>query len=66
LHGGKENLISKLKQLLTIPSNFGVGSYGQVIHEMVEFRALAMGQYGHNNQPSHHILYLFAMLGMYY
>lgn len=22
-----------------------------------------MGQYGHNNQPSHHILYLFAMLG---
>jgi hypothetical protein len=22
-----------------------------------------MGQYGHNNQPSHHILYMFAMLG---
>jgi hypothetical protein len=30
---------------------------------MSEFRALSMGQYGHNNQPSHHILYLFAMLG---
>jgi hypothetical protein len=28
-----------------------------------EMRALAMGQYGHNNQPCHHILYLFALLG---
>lgn len=30
---------------------------------MTEMRTLAMGQYGHNNQPSHHILYLFALLG---
>lgn len=30
---------------------------------MTEMRALAMGQYGHNNQPCHHILYLFALLG---
>ena len=30
------------------------GGYGQTIHEMREMRALAMGQYGHNNQPSHH------------
>jgi putative alpha-1,2-mannosidase len=30
---------------------------------MTEMRTLAMGQYGHNNQPSHHILYLFAQLG---
>jgi hypothetical protein len=30
---------------------------------MVEARAVAMGQYGHNNQPSHHILWLFALLG---
>ena len=30
---------------------------------MVEARALAMGQYGHNNQPVHHILYLLFMLG---
>jgi hypothetical protein len=40
-----------------------VGSYHQEIHEMTEMRTLAMGQYGHNNQPSHHILYLFAQLG---
>ena len=32
--------------------------YGQTIHEMREMRALAMGQYGHNNQPSHHVLWL--------
>ncbi len=35
----------------------------QEIHEMTEARAVAMGQYGHNNQPCHHILYLFALLG---
>ena len=30
---------------------------------MVEARALAMGQYGHNNQPVHHVLWLLMMLG---
>lgn len=40
-----------------------VGSYHQEIHEMTEMRSLAMGQYGHNNQPSHHILYLYTLLG---
>jgi len=40
-----------------------VGGYGQEIHEMTEMRAVAMGQYGHNNQPTHHLLYLFALLG---
>ena len=39
-----------------------LGSYGQEIHEMTEMRAFAMGQYGHNNQPCHHILFLFGML----
>lgn len=63
LFGGKQNLLAKLHELLVIPSNFRVGSYNQEIHEMTEMRALAMGQYGHNNQPSHHILYLFALLG---
>ena len=46
-----------------MPGNFDYGSYGQEIHEMVEARALGMGQYSHNNQPCHHILYLFALLG---
>jgi hypothetical protein len=30
---------------------------------MVEARAGAMGQYSHNNQPGHHVLFLFALLG---
>ena len=63
LHKGRDNLLKKLHRMLTLPSTFGTGSYGQEIHEMTEMRALAMGQYGHNNQPVHHILYLFALLG---
>lgn len=63
LHGGTANLLRKLHELLNTPSNFMVGSYGREIHEMTEMRAGAMGQYGHNNQPSHHLLYLFALLG---
>lgn len=39
-----------------------VGSYGQEIHEMTEMRVTALGQYGHNNQPSHHIPFLFALV----
>lgn len=53
----------KLNQLLTTESRFQVGSYGQEIHEMTESVTLAIGQYAHNNQPVHHILYLFAILG---
>ncbi|KAH8068506.1 glycosyl hydrolase [Aureococcus anophagefferens] len=39
------------------------GKDGLAIHEMREMRALAMGQYGHNNQPSHHILWLLHLCG---
>jgi hypothetical protein len=42
--------------MLTTNGKFMPGSYGQEIHEMVEARAVAMGQYAHNNQPVHHIL----------
>jgi hypothetical protein len=34
----------------------------QEIHEMTEMRAFAMGQYAHNNQPAHHLLFLFTLL----
>jgi predicted alpha-1,2-mannosidase len=63
MHGGKDKLLAKLHVMLNTQGNFGVGSYGQEIHEMTEARAVAMGQYAHNNQPAHHILFLFAMLG---
>ncbi len=63
LHGGRANLLNKLHELLQTSGNFQPGSYGQEIHEMVEARAVAMGQYAHNNQPVHHILWLFGVLG---
>lgn len=63
LYGGKQRLISKIVEMLTTPSSFSPGSYGQEIHEMVEARAVAMGQYAHNNQPVHHILWLLIQLG---
>jgi len=50
LHGGNDRVLRKLNELLSTSSGFNPGSYGQTIHEMVEFRAGAMGQYGHNNQ----------------
>lgn len=62
LHGGKQNLARKLHELVESPGTFETGGYGQVIHEMSEMRAFAMGQYGHNNQPCHHLLWLFALL----
>merc|ERR1711920_237935 len=48
---------------LATPATFQVGSYKTAIHEMREMRMLGMGQYAHNNQPVHHVLYLFSMLG---
>ena len=46
-----------------ISRHYSRTGYGQTIHEMREMRALAMGQYGHNNQPSHHVLWLLGLLG---
>jgi len=63
LHGGRDRLLKKLHEMLQTPGTFNVGGYGQEIHEMTEMRAVGMGQYGHNNQPTHHLLYLFALLG---
>ena len=63
LHGGKDGLVKQIQDMLDAPSTFEAGGYGQTIHEMREMRALAMGQYGHNNQPSHHILWLLHLCG---
>ncbi|CAL1139997.1 unnamed protein product [Cladocopium goreaui] len=63
LHGGKRPLLEKLETLFTVPADFKTGSYKAEIHEMREMRMLGMGQYAHNNQPAHHLPYLFSMLG---
>lgn len=33
------------------------------IHEMTEMQQHSFGQYAHNNQPVHHVLYMFAHVG---
>ncbi len=61
--GGKEKTAAVLDQMLTLPPDFNVGVYGQEIHEMSEMAAIPFGQYSHNNQPVHHVLYIFAAAG---
>ena len=63
LYGGRAGLAAKLDAFFATPSNFHVGSYGEPIHEMLEARDVRMGQYGHSNQPSHHILYMYDLAG---
>jgi predicted alpha-1,2-mannosidase len=64
LYGGKAALASKLDTFFSTPETAGFpGSYGGVIHEMIEARDVRMGQYGHSNQPSHHIPYMYNYVG---
>ena len=63
LYGGREALAAKLDQFFAAPGIYHVGSYGEPIHEMREAQAVRMGQYGHSNQPSHHIIYMYDYAG---
>jgi len=64
LYGGKAELAKKLDTFFATPETAGFpGSYGGTIHEMVEARDVRMGQYGHSNQPSHHIIYMYDYVG---
>jgi len=62
MHGSRSALASQIKAMLSQPGSFKPGSYRRTIHEMEEMRALGFGQYGHSNQPVHHILWLLLML----
>ena len=61
--GGKANFVAQLEQMFTLPPRFSAGSYGAEIHEMSEMAASNFGQYAHNNQPVHNVLYLFTLAG---
>ena len=63
LYGGRAALAAKLDAVFTTPAEFHTGAYGGVIHEMLEAQAVKMGQYGHSNEPSHHILYMYDYAG---
>ncbi|AXG80926.1 GH92 family glycosyl hydrolase [Streptomyces paludis] len=66
LYGGRAGLAQKLDTFFSTPETATAefkGSYGSVIHEMTEARDVRMGMYGHSNQPSHHIPYLYDAAG---
>lgn len=63
LYGGRAGLAAKLDAFFATSGAFHVGSYGEPIHEMLEARDVRMGQYGHSNQPSHHIIYMYDVAG---
>ncbi|WSX88538.1 GH92 family glycosyl hydrolase [Micromonospora sp. NBC_00898] len=64
LYGGQKALLQKLDQFFATPENADhPGGYGGTIHEMLEARAVRMGQLGMSNQPSHHIPYMYDYAG---
>ncbi|MFI6295555.1 GH92 family glycosyl hydrolase [Nonomuraea sp. NPDC050790] len=64
LYGGRPALAKKLDDFFATPETATFpGSYNGVIHEMREARDVRMGQYGHSNQPSHHIPYMYNYAG---
>lgn len=64
LHGGLAGLEAKLDTFFATPeTGRRPGAYGGLIHEMTEARDVRMGQYGHSNQPSHHIPYVYHHAG---
>ena len=56
LYGGKENLVAKLDELFTAPSEL----HGENVS--IDVTGL-IGQYAHGNEPSHHIIYMYTALG---
>lgn len=63
LMGGRDALVARLDELMTMPAVFKVGSYGFEIHEMSEMAAGGLGQFAISNQPSFHIPFLYAAVG---
>jgi predicted alpha-1,2-mannosidase len=64
LYGGRDGLAAKLDEFFATPETAKFpGSYGGIIHEMVEARDVRMGQWGFSNQVSHHIPYMYDYAG---
>lgn len=64
LHGGRAGLERLLERFFATPERADKpGTYGSVIHEMVEARDVRMGQFGQSNQVSHHIAYTWLFAG---
>eukprot|EP00931_Biecheleriopsis_adriatica_P041566 TRINITY_DN23748_c0_g2_i1.p1 TRINITY_DN23748_c0_g2~~TRINITY_DN23748_c0_g2_i1.p1 ORF type:complete len:894 (-),score=133.70 TRINITY_DN23748_c0_g2_i1:74-2755(-) len=58
------DLCQELERMMTANNTFGdYHDYGYYIHEQTEMAENCWGQYAHNNQPVHHVLYLFTATG---
>ncbi|HEX2411181.1 MAG TPA: GH92 family glycosyl hydrolase [Solirubrobacteraceae bacterium] len=67
LYGGRDGLADKLDEFFATPETAKFpGSYGGIIHEMVEARDVRMGQWGFSNQVSHHIPWMYTYAGQPY
>ena len=66
LYGGREKLAEKLDSIFETNGIYnGYGAQNSIggIHEQREGREVKLGQYGHHNQPSHHIPYMYNYAG---
>ena len=59
LLGGRDSFIRRLDEFFSMTSDYKVGGYGHVIHEMTESKLENMRQYAHINEPVHHVIYLY-------
>ncbi|MVM35714.1 glycoside hydrolase family 92 protein [Spirosoma sp. HMF4905] len=63
LMGGRQQFVTKLDSVFTIPPVYDETYYGSVIHEIREMQIANMGQYAHGNQPIQHMIYLYNYAG---
>ncbi|CAK0879496.1 unnamed protein product [Prorocentrum cordatum] len=54
------DMCDELERMMTGPSHYGLYAGREVIHEQTEMKSHCWGQYGFNNQPVHHVPYMFA------
>jgi len=56
-YGSSAQMCAALEEMMTRPATFRKGNWG-LHHEQVEMVENCFGEYEHNNQPVHHVLYM--------
>lgn len=62
LYGGRDALAGKIDSIFEtydVYRGYGAQDEHGGIHEQREAREMKLGRYGHSNQPSHHIIYMY-------
>jgi hypothetical protein len=63
LFGGRASLEKAIDEIFDAPPDWRVGSYGTDIHEMKEARDSKTGQYGHTNEETFSMIYMYDYAG---